>query len=61
MLEYKVVETTVVTDDALEEILNAEVISGWEFERMQFAMHEGSRRPGMAFIFFVRTRPDWWG
>ncbi|MGC9518189.1 MAG: DUF4177 domain-containing protein [Desulfuromonadaceae bacterium] len=54
MLEYKVVETSIVTDDAIEDIINVWVGAGWEFERMQFAMHEGSKRPGMAFIFFVR-------
>ena len=56
MLEYKVVETTIVTDESIEDIINEWIGSGWEFERMQFAMHEGSKRPGMAFVFFVRNR-----
>jgi len=56
MLEYKVVETTIVTDESIEGIINEWIGSGWEFERMQFAMHEGSKRPGMAFVFFVRKR-----
>jgi hypothetical protein len=56
MLEYKVVESTIVTDETIEDIINAWVSDGWEFERMQFAMHEGSKRPGMAFVFFVRNR-----
>jgi len=50
------VETSVVTDEALEEILNAWVSRGWQFDGVQFAMREASKRPAMAFVFF--TRPD---
>ncbi len=56
MLKYKVVETTIVTDETIEEIINKWVGAGWEFERVQFAMYEGSKRPGMAFVFFVRSQ-----
>lgn len=58
MVEYKVAETSVVTDETLEEIINKWVASGWEFERIQFAMYEGSKRPGMAFVLFVREVAD---
>ena len=47
MLEYKVVETTTVTDDALERILNEWTLQGWQFESIQFAM---------AFVLFTRQR-----
>lgn len=56
MLEYKVVETTTVTDDALERILNEWTLQGWQFESIQFAMGGGSKRPAMAFVLFTRQR-----
>ena len=55
MIQYKVVETSVVTDEALEEILNTWVAQGWQFESVQFAMREASKRPAMAFVFFTRS------
>ncbi|PLX93385.1 MAG: DUF4177 domain-containing protein [Desulfuromonas sp.] len=54
MIQYKVVESSVVTDDALEEILNTWCGKGWQFEGMQFAMRDASKRPAMAFILFTR-------
>lgn len=54
MVEYKVVETTIVTDETLERIINEWVGQSWLFERIQFAMYEGSKRPGMAFVLFTR-------
>lgn len=56
MLEYKVVETSTVTDESLEHILNDWTRRGWHFDAVQFALREGSRRPAMAFIIFTRTR-----
>ena len=53
---YKVVETSTVTDEELERIINLHVSQGWVFDGMQFAMREASRRPSMAFVIF--TRPD---
>ena len=53
-LEYKVVETSDVTDLAIEEILNEWTPQGWTFEGMQFAMRESSKRPAMVFILFTR-------
>ncbi len=54
MLVYKVVETSQVDDQSIEDILNDWTRQGWVFEGMHFAMREASRRPGMAFITFTR-------
>jgi hypothetical protein len=51
---YKVVETSDVTEEALERILNEWTAQGWRFEMMQFAMRDSSKRPAMAFVTFVR-------
>ena len=58
VLEYKVVESSEVTDESLERILNEWTPQGWNFEVIQFAMREASKRPAMAFVIFSRTRPD---
>lgn len=55
MLEYKIVETSTVTDEALERLVNEWIRQGWTFEGFQFAMREASRRPSMAFILFTRS------
>lgn len=54
MLRYKVVEASVVTDEALEAILNEWTAQGWQLETIQFAMREASKRPAMAFVLFTR-------
>jgi len=54
-LMYKIVETSTVTDDALEEIVNEWVSQGWIFDGIQFAMREASKRPAMAFVVFTRN------
>ncbi len=54
-LEYKVVETSDVTDEELQRILNETVAQGWTFDTIQFAMRESSRRPAMAFLVFTRN------
>jgi len=54
MLEYKVVEISTVAEDILEEVLNEWTGKGWNFDGMQFAMRESSRRPSMAFVIFTR-------
>lgn len=51
---YKVVETSEVTDDSLEALINQWTGQGWRYDSLKFAMREGNRRPGMAFIFFTR-------
>lgn len=54
MLDYKVVELSLVTDDKIEEVVNAWVHQGWAFDGVQFAMRDSSKRPSMAFVFFTR-------
>jgi hypothetical protein len=53
-MEYKVVETSLVTDDSLEAILNEWTSNGWQYDGMQFAMRDASKRPAMAFVLFTR-------
>jgi hypothetical protein len=52
---YKVVETSDVSAEDLERILNEWTAQGWRFEMMQFAMRDSSKRPAMAFVTFVRA------
>ncbi len=52
--EYRVVETSTVTDDSLSRILNAETRAGWVYDGMTFVPNEASKRPRMAFIIFTR-------
>jgi len=60
MLAYKVVETSTVTDESLESIINQHVRQGWHLDGIQFAMRESSKRPSMAFVLFTRDQagPD---
>jgi hypothetical protein len=55
-LVYKVVETSDVSAEELERILNEWTTQGWRFEMMQFAMRDSSKRPAMAFVTFARER-----
>ena len=55
---YKVVETSSVTDQELEDILNEWTRQGWTFDTMRFAMRESSKRPSMAFISFTREADE---
>ena len=55
---YKVVETSSVTDESLERIINETVAKGWSFDGMQFAMRDASKRPSMAFLIFTRSGGD---
>lgn len=54
MLTYKVIELGTVTEEAIEEVLNHWAAKGWNFDGMQFAMRESSRRPSMAFVLFTK-------
>jgi len=56
--EYKFTELSVVTDEALEVVVNQWVGAGWTLESIYFAMRENSRRPSMAFVAFVREREE---
>ncbi|MFV1956522.1 MAG: DUF4177 domain-containing protein [bacterium] len=49
-------ETQIVTSEELEKIVNKWVLEGWTLEGVQFAMSEASRRPAMAFVFFIRGK-----
>jgi hypothetical protein len=51
---YKVVETSDVSAETLEKILNEWTAQGWRYDMMQFAMRDSSKRPAMAFVTFVR-------
>jgi hypothetical protein len=55
---WKIVETSSVTDESLEEIVNDWTARGWVFEGMQFAMRESSKRPAMAFVLFTRNQDE---
>ena len=55
---YKVVETSSVTEDELERILNEKVSEGWTLDGIQFAMRDASKRPSMAFLLFTRPGDD---
>ena len=52
-LRYKVVETGIVADDVLEDLINERTGKGRRFEDIRFAMKDSSRRPVMAFLFFT--------
>jgi len=52
------VETSVVTDEELEQILNRTTAEGWQLDGIHFAMRDGTRRPSMAFVIFTRARRE---
>ncbi|MCK5237303.1 MAG: DUF4177 domain-containing protein [Deltaproteobacteria bacterium] len=54
-LSYKVVELSSVTDEDLTDTINSMVTEGWNFDGINFAMRESSKRPAMAFVIFTRT------
>jgi hypothetical protein len=54
---YKVVETSSVTDEEIERILNEVTAEGWKLDGIRFAMSDASRRPSMAFVLFTRDEP----
>ena len=55
-VRYKVVELSLVTDEAIEDCLNTWIAKGYTFEEIRFVVREGSRRPSMAFVFFFAPR-----
>jgi len=55
--EYKFVETSVVTDEVLERIVNEWVGKGWHLDGIHFVTAPSSRRPVMAFLSFIRSSP----
>lgn len=56
--EYRVVETSTVTDESLTGILNAETRQGWILDGIHFVPNEASKRPRMAFLVFTKERLD---
>lgn len=56
--EYRYVETSTVTDDELTRLVNEYTLDGWQYDSVQFAMRESSKRPAMAFLLFTRPRED---
>jgi len=57
-LRYKFVEISLVTDEAIEEVVNDWVKKGWSLEGVRFVTTEHSRRPAMAFISFVQEEKE---
>ena len=53
-LQYKFVELSIVTDEAIEETVNEWVAQGWQLEGIRFVTTEHSKRPAMAFVSFTR-------
>jgi hypothetical protein len=51
---FKVVEVSPVGEETLERALNDWTREGWSFQSLHFVMREGSHRPAMAYLFFVR-------
>jgi hypothetical protein len=47
----------VVTDEAVEAVLNDWTAQGWQFDSLQFVVREASKRPAMAFVIFTRREP----
>jgi hypothetical protein len=57
-MEYKVVETSTVTDEEIEKVLNRWIAQGYAFESVHFVITESSRRPKMAFVFFTKEKSE---
>jgi hypothetical protein len=58
VLVYKVVETSTVTDEELERVINEWVPQGWTLDGIRFVVREASRRPAMAFVTFTREQDE---
>ena len=56
-VEYRVVETSLVTEDELTRVLNDMTRQGWTFDGFRFAMREASHHPSTAFAVFHREVP----
>ena len=57
-LEYKFVETSVVTDDQLQQIVNHWVPQGWQLDGIHFVTAPTSKRPVMAYVAFTRIKAE---
>ncbi|MBI3015222.1 MAG: DUF4177 domain-containing protein [Candidatus Tectomicrobia bacterium] len=58
MLVYRVMETSVVSDEVLEKLINEGVQAGWFLDGIHFVTRESSHRPSMAFVTFIREREN---
>ena len=54
---YKVVEVSPVSDETLERALNDGAGAGFGFHSLHFVMRDGSHRPALAYVFFVKGEP----
>ncbi len=54
---FKVVEVSPVGEETLERALNDGAREGWSFQSIHFVSREGSHRPALASLFFVRGAP----
>ncbi len=54
---FKVVEVSPVGEETLERALNEWTREGWSFQSIHFVSREGSHRPALAYLFFVRGAP----
>jgi hypothetical protein len=54
---YRVVEVSPVAEETLERALNERTAEGWSFASVHFVQREGSHRPALAYLFFVRGKP----
>ena len=52
---FKVVEVSPVGEETLERALNDWTREGWAFQSVHFVSREGSHRPALAYVFFVRS------
>jgi len=52
-MTYKVVETSIVTDEEIERLVNDLSSKGYAFASIHFVTTQASRRPVMAFLFFT--------
>ncbi len=52
---FKVVEVSPVGEETLERALNEWTREGWSFQSMHFVSREGSHRPALAYLLFVRA------
>ncbi len=53
-MAFKVVETSTVTDEEIEKILNEWTSLGFTFDSIHFVSSDSSQRPKMAFLFFTK-------
>ena len=53
--EYNVLEVSPVGEETLEQALNDWSGRGFSFESLHFVSRDGSHRPALAYLFFVRS------